>query len=87
MQIIDLSDLSEIENFLADIAWLTWNPRYLYYMIETFNFLSNLPLRELYQYDKKAGGFYAWKFDGLNQVGEKYFGETKDAALKILREK
>lgn len=56
-------------------------------MIETFNFLSNLPLRELYQYDKKAGGFYAWKFDGLNQVGEKCFGETKDAALKNLRAK
>lgn len=56
-------------------------------MIETLNFLSNLPLRELYQYDKKAGGFYAWRFDGINQVGEKHFGETKEAALSLLRSK
>jgi hypothetical protein len=54
-------------------------------MLESLNFLSKLPLRELYQYDKKARGFYAWKFNGINQVGEKFFGETKDAALKNLR--
>lgn len=38
MQIIDLSDISEIENFLANIAWLTWNPRYLYNMKQKFTF-------------------------------------------------
>lgn len=54
-------------------------------MTETFNFLSNLPLRELVQYSAKDNGFYAWKFDGFNQVGEKFFGQTKEKALSNLR--
>ena len=29
MQIIDLSDPSSIETFLANIAWLIWNPRHI----------------------------------------------------------
>lgn len=54
-------------------------------MVETFNFLSGLPLRELYQYSQEDKGFYAWHFDGTNKVGEKYFGATKEIALKNLR--
>ena len=54
-------------------------------MTETFNFLSDLPPRELSQWDKEKNQFAAWQFDGINPVSEKYYGETRQAALSNLR--
>lgn len=52
-------------------------------MIETFNFLSSLPNRIL---SIKAGDkFEAWYFDGINQVGERATGATREEAIKNLQ--
>lgn len=51
-------------------------------IIETWNFLHNLPPRILSQ--KIGNDFFAWYFDGINQIGEKVKGETREKAIKNL---
>jgi len=50
------------------------------------NFLANIGLCTLYQFDRKTNLFYAWLFDGLNQIGEKVSGATKEKAISNLRD-
>lgn len=49
---------------------------------ETWNFLRNLPPRILSQ--KIGNDFFAWYFDGINQIGEKVKGETREKAIENL---
>ena len=53
-------------------------------MIETFNFLSNLPPRILSQY-AGPNEYEAWYFDGLNPVSAKHKGETREKAIENLK--
>lgn len=61
--------------------------------VETYNFMSNLPARILVQsmaFPSKhssgftQSGFVAWKFDGLNAVSPKVWGETSKSAVSNL---
>ena len=52
-------------------------------MTETFNFLSNLPPRILSKWENNQ--FAAWYFDGLNQIGQKVFGATREEAIDNLQ--
>jgi len=45
-------------------------------------FLSDLPPRILSQ--KIGNEFFAWFFDGINQIGEKISGETREKAIQNL---
>jgi len=47
------------------------------------SFLSNLPPRILSQ--KIGNSFFAWFFDGLNQIGEKVEGDTREKAIENLQ--
>ena len=44
----------------------------------------NFGLRTLSQYDRTTQTFSAWRFDGVNRVGQIAYGETREAALKAL---
>lgn len=46
-------------------------------------FLSNLPPRILSQ--KVGDQFEAWYFDGLNQVGDRVTGKTREEAIDKLQ--
>jgi hypothetical protein len=45
--------------------------------------MNNLPLRILSQ-GNKNGTFDAWFFDGINQIGEKVSGNTREEAIQNL---
>ncbi len=49
-------------------------------------FLSDLPLRTLVQYDRALSCWYAWHFDGVNRVGDKVRGDSKEKAIQNLRD-
>jgi len=44
----------------------------------------NFGLRTLSQYDKATQTFAAWRFDGINRVGQIAYGETRAVALAAL---
>ena len=44
----------------------------------------NFGLRTLSQYDKTTQTFAAWRFDGINRVGQIAYGETRAAAIAAL---
>jgi len=48
-------------------------------------FLSDLPLRTLVQYDRSLNCWHAWRFDGVNQIGDKVGGESKQKAIQNLQ--
>jgi len=48
-------------------------------------FLSDLPLRTLVQYSQTLDYWFAWRFDGVNQVGDKVGGESKQKAIQNLQ--
>jgi hypothetical protein len=44
----------------------------------------NFGLSTLSQYDKATQTFAAWRFNGINRVGQIAYGETRAAALAAL---